>query len=52
MYIVYIIQMWSPVPSVFYLLVSQLESLQPTLASEYPAVHHALLHALYQDSQM
>ena len=44
--------MWSPAPSVFSLLVSRLEDLSPTLASEYPALHHALLHALYQDCHM
>ena len=42
-------QMWSPKPSVFSLLVSRLTSLSPIIATEYPAVHFALLYALFQD---
>eukprot|EP00731_Ephydatia_muelleri_P029201 Em0020g845a len=44
-----IIGIWSPTPSVFSLLTSTLESLSPTTIAEYPAVHYALLHALFQD---
>ena len=44
-----IIQMWSPSPSVFLLLTNQIRSLSTALASEYPAIHYALLYALLQD---
>ena len=44
-----IIGIWSPTPSVFSLLTSTLESLSPTTIAEYPALHYALLHALFQD---
>lgn len=44
-------QMWSPTPSVFSFLSSLLTTLSPSLASEYPTVHYALLFALFQDSR-
>jgi PI-3-kinase-related kinase SMG-1 len=44
-----IIGMWSPTPTVFYLLTSYLNILTPDMASEYPPVHFALLYSLFQD---
>ena len=41
--------MWSPRPTVFSLLTNQIRSLSTALASEYPAIHYALLYALLQD---
>ena len=44
-------QMWVPKPSLHTLVTSHLATLNPTLACEYPAVHYALLHTLYQECQ-
>lgn len=41
--------MWSPSPTVFSLLTDYINRMTPRHAAEYPAVHFALLHSLYQE---
>ena len=43
------LQLWQPKPSIYSLLMEQLALLLPTKAAEFPAVHYAFLHALFQD---